>query len=137
MLYHTTITMDSSSAVNRVCTSYTTALHGIWIYHQKYIHALINTQCMRTRSNYSTYLCACLSVPSSLLLNGAYTSKWTCFSPVFLDFQLTHLSKMPSFQRKGIFHGYFVLSNRRGSVYYLWFSCHVERARSSEHELHV
>ena len=34
-----------------------------------------------------------------------------CFSPVFLDFQLKDLSKMPSFQRKSAFHGYFVVYN--------------------------
>ena len=34
-----------------------------------------------------------------------------CFSSVFLDFQLTNLSKMPSFQRKSAFDGYFVVSN--------------------------
>ena len=34
-----------------------------------------------------------------------------CFSPVFLDFQLMDLSKMPSFQRKSTFHCYFVVYN--------------------------
>ena len=54
-----------------------------------------------------------------------------CLSPVFLDFQLTDLSKMPSFLRKSAFHGYFVVYNpQNGSVYYLWFSSHVEHVHS-------
>ena len=35
-----------------------------------------------------------------------------CFSSLFLDFQLTDLSKMPSFQRKSAFHDYFVVYNQ-------------------------
>ena len=74
---------------------------------------------MRTRGNYSTNfvclcVCVCVSVPSLLLSNRAYMPKWTlpaCFSPVFLDFQLIDLSKVPLFPRKSAFHGYFVVSN--------------------------
>ena len=34
-----------------------------------------------------------------------------CFSSVFLGFQFTDLSKMPSFPRQSAFHSYFVVSS--------------------------
>ena len=72
---------------------------------------------MRTRVTVLTlFVCVCLFVPSLLPSNGAYIQQsgpilLACFSPAFLDFQLTDLSKMPSFQRKSAFHGYFVVYN--------------------------
>ena len=65
-------------------------------------------------SNHFVCVSVCVSVPSLLPSNGANTTKLTLlsrFSPVFLDFQLTDKSKMPSFPRKSAFHGYFVVSD--------------------------
>ena len=58
-----------------------------------------------------------------------------CFSPVFLDFQFIDLSKMPSFPRKGAFHGYFVVSNphKRLCILTCDLACHVEHGHSIEH----
>ena len=71
---------------------------------------------MRTRVTVLTlFVCVCVFVCSK---SAAF--KWSLynkmdllayFSQVFLDFQLTDLSKMPSFLRKSAFHGYFVVYN--------------------------
>ena len=73
---------------------------------------------MRTRVTVLT-LCVCVFVCSkfaafkSVEVSYSYNKVdlLACFSSVFLDFQLTDLSKMPSFQRKSAFHGYFVVYN--------------------------
>ena len=82
---------------------------------------------MHTRVTVLT-LCVCLCVCSKF---AAFKSSLydkmnlpACFSPDFLDFRFIDLSKMPSFPRKSVFHGYFVV-HINGSVYYLWFSSHV------------
>ena len=60
-------------------------------------------------------VCVCLSVPRLLPSNRAYiyykVDLPACFSSVFLGFQLTDLSEMPSFSRKSAFHSSIVVSN--------------------------
>ena len=79
-------------------------------------NSLINARRACARGlQYLLCVCVCVFVCSKF---AAF--KWSlynkvdlpaCFSPVFLDFQLTDLSKMPSFLRKSAFHGYFVVYN--------------------------
>ena len=60
-------------------------------------------------------LCVCVCVCSKFAaLKSSLYAKMdlpACFSPVFFDFQLIDLSKVPLFPRKSAFHGYFVVSN--------------------------
>ena len=62
---------------------------------------LINARRMRTKVTVLT-LCVCVCVPRLLPSNRAHTTNWTyqhAFRQFFLGFQLTDLSKMPSFPR--------------------------------------
>ena len=69
---------------------------------------------MRTRV---TVLSLCVCVCVCYQFAGSISSLYNTFSTAIglslglSDFQLTDLSKMPSFLRKSAFHGYFVVSN--------------------------
>ena len=73
---------------------------------------------MRTRVTVlSLCVCVCVCVCVCYQFAGSISSLYNMFSTAIgfslglSDFQLTDLSKMPSFLRKSAFHGYFVVSN--------------------------
>ena len=113
------------------------------IYHHKTVEftyrELISARRMHTRVT-ALSLCVCVCYQFAGSISRLYNTFSTAigFSLGLSDFQLTDLSKMPSFLRKSAFHGYFVVYNPHKystmntlhSVYYLYFSSLVEHVHS-------